>query len=59
VTVGEDPSGTAAQTPLTLIEVFQNTVAKHGGRNALAVKSKVEVSFRVQSSQRGRGRDVE
>jgi hypothetical protein len=36
-------SGYAAMPPKTVIQVFQDTVRKHGGENAMAVKVKVNV----------------
>lgn len=43
VTLRMGDSGAAAVTPLTIVEVFLNTVQKHGHRSAVAQKKKINV----------------
>jgi hypothetical protein len=45
VTLRMGESGAAAVPPLTIVEVFLNTVQKHGHRSAIAQKKKINVSF--------------
>jgi hypothetical protein len=40
-----DKSGEGAKAAKTVIQVFQNTVSKHGDRSALALKRKPEVCY--------------
>ena len=42
-----DKSGEGAKAAKTVIQVFQNTVFKHGDRSALALKRKPEVYYLV------------
>ena len=44
VTLRMGESGAAAYPPKTIVEIFQSTVEKHGGLNAMAQKKKVDVS---------------
>jgi hypothetical protein len=42
-----DEKGYGARPPVTIVEAFRSTVAKHGDCNALASQTKVDVSVLI------------